>query len=88
MLDHHEQQAHDIICMIRYGSPGGSVRNDEIRKVADYLRGGPKQRAMPVVPRIPGSNPPPPTMVRPQVPPNPPKIPTAVTVPMIPMVPR
>lgn len=51
-LDHHEQQAHDIICMIRYGSPGGSVRNDEVRKVADYLRGGPKRPAAPMV-RVP-----------------------------------
>lgn len=54
-LDRHEQQAHDIICMIRYGSPGGTVRNEELRKIADYLRGGPKRStvAMPVVPCAP-----------------------------------
>lgn len=54
-MDQHEQQAHDIICMIRYGSPGGTVRNEELRKIADYLRGGPKRStvAMPVLPRVP-----------------------------------
>ena len=54
-MDPHEQQAHDIICMIRYGSPGGNVRNDELRKVADYLRGGPKRPVVtvPVVPVVP-----------------------------------
>ena len=52
ITDHFEQQAHDIICIIRYGSTGGSVRNDELRRVASYLRGGSAPR-VPVVPRVP-----------------------------------
>lgn len=75
-MDPHERQAHDIICMIRYGSPGGSVRNDELRKIADYLRGGPKQRAMPVVPVVPVV----PTIEKPiQFP----KYPTEVCIPIV-----
>ena len=74
-MDPHEQRAHDIICMIRYGSPGGSVRTDEVRKVADYLRGGPKRPAAPMVPRVTVPVVPP---VAPVVPP-PPRIPQVPT---------
>ena len=39
--DDYERQAHDIICIIKYGGRGGSVRTAELRDVADYLRGRP-----------------------------------------------
>lgn len=64
-MDPFEQQAHDIICMIRYGSPGGNVRNEEMRRIANYLRGGPKV-AIPVIK--------PPVVVIPVIAPPPPRI--------------
>ena len=29
--------AHDIICICKYGSPGGSVSATELKRVTDYL---------------------------------------------------
>lgn len=33
-----EQLAHDVICIIKYGSPGGSTSNAEVKRVAEYLK--------------------------------------------------
>ena len=30
--------AHDIICICKYGSPGGSASATELKRVTDYLR--------------------------------------------------
>ncbi len=32
-----ERIAHDIICICKYGSPGGSASATEIKRVTDYL---------------------------------------------------
>lgn len=32
-----ELVAHDIICICKYGSPGGSVSTTELRRVTEYL---------------------------------------------------
>lgn len=37
-----ERMAHDIICIVKYGSPGGSASTADMKRVADYL-----QRNMP-----------------------------------------
>lgn len=39
--DEWEQKAHDIICIIKYGSRGGTARDEDVRRVADILRGKP-----------------------------------------------
>ncbi len=39
--DEFERKAHDVICIVKHGSPGGNARAEEVRRVADYLRGGP-----------------------------------------------
>jgi len=39
--DDFDRKAHDIICMLRYGSTGGGVKDVEMHKIGDYLRGGP-----------------------------------------------
>lgn len=60
--DEHERKAHDIICLIKYNGVGGQVREAELRKVANILRGGPLVPKITM--RIPGSNPPPPPTIR------------------------
>lgn len=45
--DHFDRQAHDIICMLSFGSRGGGVRTEQMHKVGDYLRGGPIKLAAP-----------------------------------------
>lgn len=57
--DKHEQQAYDIICILKYGSIGGSVNSKDIKRIGDYLRGGPIKPAVVVVR--------PPVVVRPRV---------------------
>lgn len=32
-----ERIAHDIICIVKYGSPGGSAPTSDVKRVADYL---------------------------------------------------
>lgn len=39
--DEFERKAHDVISIMKHGSPGGNARAEEVRRVADYLRGGP-----------------------------------------------
>lgn len=80
----NERVAHDLICIIKYGSIGGSVSNNEMSRLVDYMeRAGLVQRAVPVV-RIPGNNPPPPGGPRPTPPPNPPKI--TIGAPTLPII--
>ena len=47
--DEHERKAHDVICFIKYGSVGGQVRMEDVRRVADILRG---HRLDPPKPRV------------------------------------
>lgn len=37
--DDYERQAHDIICIIKYGAVGGKVATHDMRRVGDILRG-------------------------------------------------
>lgn len=37
--DDYERQAHDIICIIKYGATGGKVNTNDMRRVADIIRG-------------------------------------------------
>lgn len=37
--DEHERKAHDVICIVKYGSVGGSVATKDVRRVGDILRG-------------------------------------------------
>lgn len=39
--DDWERKAHDVICTIKYGGAGGSVRVDDVRRIGDILRGRP-----------------------------------------------
>lgn len=50
--DDWDRKAHDIICIVRYGNTGGSVRNDEVRRVSDVLRGHPHRPPAPVLPVV------------------------------------
>lgn len=74
-----ERVAHDIICIVKYNSTGGTASAAEVKRVADYLgRIGqlpaPTPRVAVSLPR-PGSNPPlPPGAIRPLPPPNPPRV--------------
>lgn len=43
-----EQLAHDVICIIKYGSPGGSTNSAEVKRVAEYLK--PHVRTAPPAP--------------------------------------
>lgn len=49
--DSYDRQAHDIICMLSYGSQGGGVRTEILHKVGDYLRGKPFERTI-SIPKI------------------------------------
>lgn len=53
MRDEFDRKAHDILCIIRYGSIGGGVEVSEMRKVSDVLRGHPYQPTAPIMPPIP-----------------------------------
>ena len=78
-MKRNERIAHDLICIIKYGSIGGSVSANEMSRLVDYMeRTGLVQREVPVV-HIPGSNPPAPRGPKPAPPPNPP----AITIPKI-----
>ena len=37
--DEFDRQAHDILCIVRFGSQGGDIRTEELHKIGDYLRG-------------------------------------------------
>ena len=32
-----ERIAHDIICILKYGNPGGSASTSDVKRVADYM---------------------------------------------------
>lgn len=51
--DEWDRKAHDILCIIKYGSPGGGIRNEEMYRVSDILRGHPFKPAAPVLAPIP-----------------------------------
>lgn len=53
MRDEFDRKAHDILCIIRYGSIGGGVDVEEMRKVSDVLRGHPFQPTIIMMPPIP-----------------------------------
>lgn len=55
--DEFDRKAHDIICIIKYGSPGGGVRTEEVIKVGDILRGHPFKPVL-VIPPPPVVKPP------------------------------
>lgn len=75
----NERIAHDLICIIKYGSIGGDVSASEVSRLVNHMeRTGLVQRELPTV-RIPGSNPPAPRGPKPAPPPNPPSI----TIPKI-----
>lgn len=50
--DEWERKAHDAICIFKYGAVGGSVSTADVRRVADYLRGG-SYRPPVVMPPLP-----------------------------------
>ena len=33
-----ERIAHDVICIVKYGSPGGSAPTADVKRVAEYLQ--------------------------------------------------
>lgn len=82
-MKRNERIAHDLICIIKYGSIGGSVSANEISRLVSYMEStGLVQREVPAI-RIPGSNPPP-NGPRPAPPPNPPKI--TIGAPVLPTI--
>lgn len=66
--DEFERKAHDVICIVKHGTPGGNARAEEVRRVADYLRGGPLSTTrvppVPVVFPKPLAVPPPPATLK------------------------
>lgn len=56
-----ERMAHDIICIVKYGSTGGSATTSEVKRVADYI-----ERAGLVKPKVPiiATMPPPPPVFK------------------------
>lgn len=45
-----ERIAHDIICIVKYGSPGGSAPTSDVKRVVDYMeRAGLVKREVPAV---------------------------------------
>lgn len=81
--DRYEEQAHDVICMIRYGGIGGSVPTKLVKQVGDYLRGGPHHTTVkPKLPPLPkmGALPPLPAVGLPPLP--------SLPLPPLPKLPR
>ena len=70
--DEFDRKAHDVICLVKYGSTGGSVSTSDMKRVGDYLRGGPVRPAVPVIP------------TQPRIP----AIPTQPRIPAIPTLPK
>ena len=48
--DEFERKAHDIICIVKYGSPGGSATPKEVQRIGDILRGGPYRPPVVMIP--------------------------------------
>jgi hypothetical protein len=44
-----ERIAHDVICIVKYGSPGGSANTADVKRVAEYLD---RMRPLPEQPKI------------------------------------
>lgn len=51
--DRYEEQAYGVICLIKYGSFGGTVDAKLIRRVGDYLRGHSLKPSLPPLPPPP-----------------------------------
>jgi hypothetical protein len=49
--DAHEEKAYAVICLVKYGSYGGSVDAKVVKRIGDYLRGGPL-KPMVKIPRV------------------------------------
>lgn len=49
-----ERMAHDIICIVKYGSTGGSVPTTDVKRVVDYMErtGLVKPKALPPPPPV------------------------------------
>lgn len=72
--DDWDRKAHDIICIVKYGNPGGSVATKELHRVSDILRGRSFKQPV-VVPPLPVAAVKVPPMPAPViVPPLPPKV--------------
>lgn len=39
--DDWDRKAHDVMCIAKYGAPGGSVNAKDLARAGDLLRGGP-----------------------------------------------
>ena len=53
--DDYERKAHDILCIIKYGSIGGQARKEDIERVGDILRGHSlKSKPKLVIPKVNG----------------------------------
>jgi hypothetical protein len=50
--DDYERKAHDILCIIKYGSIGGQARKEDIERVGDILRGH-SLKSKVLVPKVP-----------------------------------
>ena len=49
-MTREEKIAHDIVCIIKYGSPGGSATTNELKRTLDYLqRAGLVEKQKPVL---------------------------------------
>lgn len=49
-VNRNERIAHDLICVIKYGSIGGNVSANEIKRLLDYMeRAGLVQREVPAI---------------------------------------
>ncbi|QYW02526.1 hypothetical protein CPT_Silvanus_052 [Stenotrophomonas phage Silvanus] len=51
--DRYEEQAYGVICLIKYGSYGGTVDAKLIRRVGDHLRGHSLKPKLPPLPPLP-----------------------------------
>jgi len=69
--DKYEEQAYGVICLIKFGSYGGTVDAKLIRRVGDHLRGHSLKPKLPPLPRVTPPLPPLPG-VAPKLPPLPP----------------
>lgn len=49
--DRYEEQAYGVICLIKYGSYGGTVDAKLIRRVGDHLRGHSLKPTLPPLPK-------------------------------------
>lgn len=49
-MTRNERIAHDIVCVAKYGSPGGIAHTEEIKRMQRYLEGaGILQRPAPTI---------------------------------------